>query len=258
MDDDHSKNERLESEAGKPKKRDFLSVFFALVDQGFVSLNNFVTFILVAKFGSRSDVNLYVLAWSIVNVLRVIQERGLAAPYFVFANEPDRDQRSFLGSSLVHQFAFSIISAAIFCLLALIFQAKVTPIGMVGCCLILAVSVPAILLRDHLRAICCAHSRYELAMALSCVAMALQIAIIYWAYTTGRMNVVVVFAAMGFSSLVPGLIWLLVQPQPLRFESSRYWSDWNATSEYSKWLVTARIFPSVAMGLVPWLSLIHI
>ena len=234
-------------------KRDFLKALYALVDQGFVSLTNFITFVLVAKFGSRDDVNLYVLAWSIVNVARVIQERGLAAPYFVFANQSDRDRQTFLGSSLFHQSVFAVIAAFVFVVLSVVFYFRGTPVGMLGCSMMLVVSAPFVLLRDHLRAISCAHFRYGAAVFLSSLAMLLQVAIIYGAFVAERMNVVVVFGAMGISSFVPCLIWILARPQPLKFDRTRFKSDWNDTLEYSKWLVTARIFPSVAMGLVPWI-----
>ena len=93
----------------EPTSRNVSRGLLALFDQAFVSLNNFITFILVAQFCSRDDLNLYVLAWSIFNVFRVIQERGLAAPYFVFAHEKDRQNDTFSGSSLTHQFLFCLL-----------------------------------------------------------------------------------------------------------------------------------------------------
>ena len=49
----------------------------ALVDQGFVSLNTFVTMVLVTQLCARSDLNLYALAWSVFAFFRVGQERAL-------------------------------------------------------------------------------------------------------------------------------------------------------------------------------------
>ena len=65
--------------------------FLAMLDQGFVSLNTFLTLILVAKLGGQSAVNLYVLAWSLLNVARITQERMIGAPYVVFAHQETRD-----------------------------------------------------------------------------------------------------------------------------------------------------------------------
>lgn len=252
-----SHNSRLKESPDQPatgRQRDWTKGLLALIDQGFVSLNNFVTFILVAQFcQSRGDVNLYVLAWSIFNILRVIQERGLAAPYFVFSHERGRDVVTFLGSSLIHQSIFAALSGIFFALLAGFFSWWSTPAGMVGSSMILIVAAPFILLRDHLRAISCAHFRYGVAVFLSATAMILQISIIVGCYLWSSINVVVVFAAMGLSSLIPCAIWLLVRPQPFKVLTHRVVEDWIATSSYSKWLVAARFFPSAAMGLMPWI-----
>lgn len=241
-----------EQHADSPKRK-LTQVFFALVDQGFVSLNNFVTFILVSKFCSRDDLNLYVLAWSIFNIFRVIQERGLAAPYFVFAHDKDQQRDSFLGSSLIHQALFAVAVSVLFVGLASMFGWRGSPSGMATCILSLVIASPFILLRDHLRAISCAHFRYGFAVMLSACAMAIQIAIILTAHWQNRLNVSVVFFAMGLSSLIPALLWYMLRPVPIRFDVSRFRPDWSTTYAYSKWLVAARIFPSVAMGVMPWI-----
>lgn len=239
--------------ASDSTSRNLTRGLLALFDQAFVSLNNFVTFILVAQFCSRDDLNLYVLAWSIFNVFRVIQERGLAAPYFVFANEKDHDNVSFSGSSLIHQGLFAIAISLLFIGLASIFGWRGSPVGMAACILALVLASPFVLLRDHLRAISCAHFRYGYAVMLSAIAMSVQIALILIADWLDSLNVVVVFMAMGVGSLLPCALWYFLRPIAIRFDFARLRPDWKTTYAYSKWLVAARIFPSLAMGIMPWI-----
>ena len=240
-------------ESPESTRRNLTRGLLALVDQAFVSLNNFITFVIVAQLCDRSDLNLYVLAWSIFNIFRVIQERGLAAPYFVFSHEKHRDLPSLLGSSLVHQALFAVVVGGLFLLMSMLFGFRQQPVGIVGCMLVLVVASPFVLLRDHLRAISCAHFRYGYAVMLSATAMFLQIALILAAYGLGWLDIRIVFAAMGIGSLVACLVWLLNRPEQFRIERSRIAADWRDTFSFSKWLVTARLFPSLAMGLMPWL-----
>ncbi len=234
-------------------KKDYLKGLLALVDQAFVSLNNFVTFILVAKFcPDRSDIDLYFLAWSIFNVLRVIQERGLAAPYFVFSHQEERDGRSFLGSSLVHQFCFGVLAAILFAVLASLFSLWQSPLGMAQCCLVLSVSAPFILLRDHLRAVSCAQFRYGMAVFLSAAAMVIQVSLIIGLFFADRLNVFAVFIVMGIASFLPCAFWFWLRPFPFVVLRQRVRADWGTTFQFSKWLVMARFFPTAAMGLLPW------
>ena len=242
-----------EPESAAANPRNVLKGLLALVDQAFVSLNNFVTFILVAKFcPDRSDIDLYFLAWSIFNVLRVIQERGLAAPYFVFAHAEERDGRSFLGSSLVHQFCYAIVAAILFAVLASLFSLWQSPVGMAQCCLVLIVSAPFILLRDHLRAVSCAQFRYGMAVFLSAAAMVIQISLIIGLFFVDRLNVFAVFVVMGIASFLPCAFWFWLRPIPFVVSRQQVRADWGATFQFSKWLVMARFFPTAAMGLLPW------
>jgi O-antigen/teichoic acid export membrane protein len=232
--------------------------FLALVDQGFVSLNTFLTLILVAKLGGQSAVNLYVLAWSILNVARVLQERMIGAPYVVFAHQDARDQQSFLGSSLIQQAIFSSATLVLFGLLSAVTARTnwlAMPDGMAVCLATIAIAGPMILLRDHLRVICCAHFKYPTAVFLSGSALLIQLALIVGVFLLGWLNAPFVFAAMGVASLLPAIVWFAARSQPFRLERQQATADWKTTFQYSRWLVAARVFPTVASCLLPFIAL---
>lgn len=232
--------------------------FLALLDQGFVSLNTFLTLILVAQLGGPKAVNLYVLAWSLLNVVRVIQERLIAAPYVVFAHQESRDRQSFLGSSLMQQAVFSFATLILFGVFAVLTGTTdwfEMPAGMTVCLAVIAVAAPMILLRDHLRVICCAHFQYPIAVFLSGTALIIQLGLIYAVFTLGWGNAAWVFAAMGAASLLPAIVWFVARPQAFRFDRPQAKLDWKMTFEYSRWLVAARLFPTVASCLLPFIAL---
>ena len=209
----------------------------------------------VVKFCSTGDLNAYVLAWSILCFFRVIQERMLAAPYVVFAHQSDRENSAFLGSSLVQQGWFAFASSIIFIGLAIFFHFVPGPDGLALSFAVIAVALPPILLRDHLRAVSCTHFRYGAAALLSGAALALQLTIMFVCYRMEVLTAGAVFAAMGISSLLPAAIWLFLKTEPFKFVRGQLSSDWNTCYRYSSWLVAARFFPSVVNSLLPWLVL---
>ena len=232
--------------------------FLALMDQGFVSLNTFLTLILVAKLGGQSAVNLYVLAWSILNVARVVQERMIGAPYVVFAHQEIRDRQAFLGSSLIQQAIFSFATLILFGVLSVVTATTdwfAMPNGMAACLAVIAIAGPMILLRDHLRIICCAHFKYSIAVFLSGSALFIQLGLIVAVFAFGWLNAALVFAAMGVASLLPAIVWFTTRTQPFRMERQQAKADWKTTFDYSRWLVAARVFPTVASCLLPFIAL---
>ena len=238
-----------------PSRKPLTKVILALADQAFVSLNSFVTMMVVAKFCSTGDLNVYVLAWVVLCFFRVIQERMLAAPYVVFAHQKDRENSAFLGSSLFQQAGFSIASSVIFIGLAVLMNFVSGPQALGVCFAVIAGALPPILLRDHLRAVSCTHFRYGAAALLSGAALILQFAIMYACYRFDLLTAGAVFAAMGIASLLPALAWLIMKVEPYQFVRDQFRSDWQVSIRYSSWLVAARFFPSAVNSLLPYLVL---
>ena len=236
-------------------RRHAVDVVLALADQVFISLTTFVTMILVAKWCGTADLNVYVLAWSVLNFFRVIQERALASAYVVYAHETGRDSVAFLGSSLAHQGLFGVATALAFVVLSAAASIAGGPDGLSTSLLVLAIASPLVLLRDHLRAISCTHFRYGIAVLLSGSALLIQLAVMFAFHQIGQLSAGVVFAAMGVSSLIPSLVWLRLRPQPYQLNRKQLATDWRTTFQYSRWLVAARFFPSVASSLLPWIVL---
>jgi O-antigen/teichoic acid export membrane protein len=239
----------------RPERKPFAKVLLALSDQAFVSLNSFVTMMIVAKFCPVNELNVYVLAWSILCFCRVIQERLLAAPYVVFAHQADRENAAFLGSSLTHQFLFSGLNVLLFFALAALFQMKASPEGLGECFAVIALAIAPILLRDHLRAVSCTHFRYGAAALVSGVALILQLAIMFAIHRYGTLTAAGVFAAMGVASFLPSAIWLVLKTEPFTFVPGQVRTDWQTCFVYSRWLVAARFFPSIVNSLLPWMVL---
>lgn len=227
----------------------------ALADQAFVSATTFFTMILVTRWCSDLELTIYALTWSVFGFVRVAQERLIAAPYVVFTHDDTCETKTFLGSSLVHQMMFSLVSVALLVPLALAFAIRGTPVGMSTATVALLVGIPVILLRDHVRSISAAHFHYVAALTMSVAVFVVQLGGIVIANYFGVLSIPVVFLLMGVACLVPAAGWLLLPPQPYRIDKTRLRADWRTTWQYSRWLAAARCFPTAASALMPWIVL---
>lgn len=235
--------------ASSPKGRAAL----ALADQLVVSGSNFLTMALVANYCTQSEVGVFHLAWILVNFIRTANERTLAAPYMAFVHRDDQDSKTLLGSSLVHQALFAVAC----CVFLIAFGGisftlpKLRALGPIV--LLLVLSLPWMLLRDHVRAICSAHFQYHVSLAVDCVASLLQVGGILGLAVAGYLTIPRVVMVLGGACLVPAVAWLAVSPREYQIERSAVASHWKQNWGYARWLVLSR---SIAIGgnnLIPFL-----
>lgn len=235
------------------RMRDVSLGSLALLDQMVVSGTNFATVILIANLCSTSQLGIFSLAWTIVGFFRTAQDRMLSAPYLVFVHRKSTDSKSFLGSSLVHQACLAIVGSVTAAAAAIYFTAKGKPVGLAPVMATLIFSMPPLMLRDHIRAICAAHFRYGTSLAINSMIGVVQIGAIGVLWYSGNVNIPWVSICLGIACLVPLAIWLTWCPQPFRVRRERIAADWRLSWSYSRWLVAARIAGMAGFLLVPWI-----
>lgn len=224
-----------------------LRAVLALADQVVVSGTNFVTMAMVARYCAQADVGLFHLAWTLVGFLRTAQERLLSAPYLVFVHQRDQKPKTLLGSSLTHQAIFAM--ACVFLLVVL--SQFLSGMGFLMAAL--AASIPFILLRDHVRAICAAHFKYHVALTVDFVVCVVQIGGIWWLAHRGTLSIASVAVVLGIASLLPTIAWVLSKQQPFTFHRQSIAADWKQNWNYSFWLVAARTVGISGYFAVPWI-----
>lgn len=225
----------------------------ALLDQVVVSATNFATTFLLAKLCSQSEMGLFGLCWTIFGFQRTAQERMLSAPYMVFAHRPDQEKTTWLGSSVMHQRMFGIGCTLVAWGLAAFFYYTNEPAGMGPVMLTFGLMSSFLLLRDHVRAVCSTHFRYDVSLAVDCATSVLQIGGIAALYFFNVLSISSCILVLGLACLVPTVSWLWLAPQKYRMDRTRYSSDWKTSWGYSKWLVAARSIGISGLYLIPWI-----
>ncbi len=225
----------------------------ALADQIIVSATNFATLVLIARLCEQSEVGLFHLAWTVIGFLRTGQERLISAPYFVFVHQPETDKPSFLGGSLAHQWIFAAASGVVTLALGFWFRATGQLQGMSLILFILAGSIPFILLRDHVRAVCAAHFHYSTALVVDACASTIQISGILLLAWLGWLDIPRVAAILGLACLAPTIAWTILSRRRFAIKANEVQKLWTQNWNYSRWLVVARTLGIGGYFAVPWI-----
>lgn len=224
-----------------------------ILDQALVSLTNFITIVILAKLALDSVFASFALAWQAINYLRTTQERLISAPYFVFIHRPNESAESLLGSSLAHNFLFSLAAGIVFLASGLFMMTTgIFPEASLGL-ITLAFAIPALLSRDHLRAISFANFRSDQAFLLDILASILQLSGIGLLAYFHQLNLLSLAIVFGIASIIPVAAWFIAVPIGIEFHLSRLLPDWNASWKYAKWLVLARCFGIGPYLFIPWM-----
>ncbi len=224
----------------------------ALSDQIIVSGTSFATLAIIAHVCSKPEVGIFHLAWTIVGLLRTAQERMLSAPYLVFVHREGHNEVTWLGSTLVHQAIFAAICSVLVVVFAILTSWGGWLPGMPSVLVALACSLPFLLLRDHVRAICAAHFRYGVAVTIDMFIAVAQLGGVCLLATFQEVTIPRVAFYLGLSCLVPCVAWLVLRPLPYHIRRRRAIHDWIVSWSYSRWLVAARTIGIAGCYLVPW------
>lgn len=228
-------------------------VAFALFDQVIVSGTNFITLVLVANFTTQKEVGLFHLAWTLVGFSRTLQERMISAPYMVFVHDPKTNIKRLLGSSLMHQVLFALVVCTI--LLCFSLLSRYTELGkeMGQLCLVLMFSLPFILLRDHIRAICSAKYQYHITILIDISVAIIQIGGILLLVNANLLTLPGIAAVLGLACLIPAVFWVTLRSASYTAKLKYAGPDWTKNWQFSRWLVAARCFGMAGFYAVPWI-----
>lgn len=225
----------------------------SLMDQVVVSGCTFFTMYMVSGQCSKADVGAFALAATVVNFIRTVQERAIAAPYLAFALKPGFDRNSFRGSSFVHQAVFALSIA----LLALTVRAVESALGFGASSLALsaslALTIPLLMIRDQIRAISAANFEFVPQLVLDITIGVIQFAGLFWLAWRNQFSIAGVYLAMGLACLLPSTIWLWMHRQSLEIDRAKILADWRHNWIYSRWLVGARVVGIFGYLVVPWM-----
>lgn len=211
-----------------------------LFDQGFLSIANFVTGVLVARACSKEDYGIYVLAWSILLIFVSAQRALVHIPFTVYMPKlSDIEKDTYQGSTLAHT---TLLSFTLFIVLTIASVSigdtivyRSGSIQQFG--LILAALTIPLLFREYIRSILFARLDFISSLFANATATLLQLSIITYLYLKEQLNPTTAIIAILMGSIFAASIMLWTHRDKFNIKLDHITKDFKRGWVISKWMV---------------------
>lgn len=213
---------------------------YTLVDQGMVSLLNFLTTIVVGKLAGADELGLYVLAFTVVVLTSVACDAFVGTPYMARHRELQEDRRRlYSGSVAVHQASLAAVAAVAVVLVAIACAAVFEDSRSAEVWAVLALAVPTVLAREFARRFSIAHMRPGFALAADATAAVLQLAGLAVLGLLGALSAATALAAMALASATAFAVWLAIARPDMGFDRPAIREDFIRNRTEGFWTLAA-------------------
>lgn len=229
-----------------------------VLDQGVVSVANFLAGIVVARTCAKDDFGLYALAMTLALAAANFQQALIAGPYTVFMRKhAGENARAYAGSVLMHQLLLSTALALFLFLVAAVLQFIPERADLGRVLLALAAAIFFILLREFARQFSFAELASHHALAVDLTVVTLQVACLSFLAWFGAMTAARAYLIWGTAAACGGLGWLLLRRGLFAPSSERVRRDFVENWTYARWVVAQCLVFILGVQIYPWFLLHH-
>lgn len=245
-----SLSRRLAARIFQPSVRQAL---VTLVDQGFCSVTNFLTGVLLARACSKEEYGLYVLSFTLLVVVMDIQVSLSGTPFTVLSPYlKNRDRQFYFGSTLIQHLVVSVLAAIGFVIAAIVLSVTDRIHDFVNVLLTLAVACVFVLLRDFMRFVLLSQLRVWTSLLIGLIANVATGGLLFWAYFGAKLTVPIGYLIMAGCSGLTALLILLKERKQISFSTKSFHEHLRNNWTFGKWLVAHAIVDFVAIRFYPW------
>lgn len=226
----------------------------AMLDQAVVSAASFITSVFVGRFCGEESLGLYSLGFTLLILVRGVQESLVLTPYTILSPRlSNRRRASYAGSVLVHSGLAALISMLIVGLGAVALSVATGLPRLAPVLGMLAVMLPLLLLRELARRFLFADLNLGRALLLDLTVAACQLALIAWLSAVGWLSAITAHTASGLACAVAAVAWLLRSRQGLRIRRRRIAGDWIRNWSLSRWIFAEHLCGIANASSPQWL-----
>lgn len=241
---------RLFANAFRPSIRQATVV---LVDQGFCSIANFLTGVLVARACSKAEYGLYVLGFTLLMTSIGIQTSLSGTPFTVLSPRlKPGELRLYLGSTLVQHLVVSALASVGFFVAAVVVSGTGRTNGFEDVLFALAVASVFMLLRDFMRYVLLAQLRVWASLLMGLAANVATVGILLLAYRGGWLTAPVAYLILGGCSGLPVLFVLLNERKQIAFATDKLCEHLKQNWKFGKWMLACIASCFFAVQVYPW------
>lgn len=221
--------------------RDHQHVNWALIDQGMVSVINFLTGILLARYLGLAEFGVFTLAWIAVEFVIGIQQSLIVAPMMSIApKQPVEAHPGYFGAIFAQQLGYAVLSFII-CILGLLFVNALKPDwGLDGIGPALAAAMLAAQVQNFLRRYFFTLGRATTAFWLDFVRYGGQIGLLLWLFHSLEIDAkwtLWVISGTATASVLIGCFFL----DRIAFDAGVAKSIFHRHWRFSRWLLYSEV-----------------
>lgn len=235
-------------------KKNFQQGSTVVLDQGFYSITNFLTGILLARSISKEAYGIYVLALSLLLSLLGVQRAMITVPYTVYFKKHEQvQQQEYTGSVFVHQIVLLAFTLFISLGFSRYFFSSSRPFPEIFFSLAsFSIVVVGFLWRDFVRFYCLATLKIWQSILLGFLTNSFQLTLLWILFITKNLTIYNAFFATGSSIIIITLVFFLANVR-IKICVSRIISDFLANFKLSKWIFGSNIMYILSSQIYPWL-----
>ncbi len=223
-----------------------------LFDQACVSLTNFSTGILIARYCDKEELGLYMLGYSVVLFAVAFQQMLISSPYILIRPRLSAEEAaSYTGGAYLQQFALGSALAVALLVATLGFHIAHSRLSLVM--FALSFSAPLLLFKEMFRRVCFAELAVWKALIVDFAIGVIQVAIL-WALARDRhLSAPTGIFAVGVACSVLVVSWWLAAHGriPFRIEAARYALSKNWA--LGRWILGSQLLWAFSLYSYPWL-----
>ena len=228
----------------------------ALVDQAVVSATSFLTTVIIGRCTDPSQLGAYAIGISVLASVFTIQGSTITIPYSIQRHRPLGTLTEHAGSSLAHSGLLSAAVTIVLTLTALGLFAGGAASELIAMTWALASVAPFALFREFCRQFAFTHLQMARVLTLDVAVAAIQLSLLSWLGSTGRLSAVAACSALGVSCGVVAVTWLYLTRASFAIRAGQFSATMRQSWGLGKWLFANQITVQVQQYIVYWLSVV--
>lgn len=209
-----------------------------IFDQGFYSLTNFITGVLLARMLAKEAYGIYVLAMSLIVLFMGVQRAVISSPYTIHSPKySGMDFRQYTGSVFLHQLV--LLSAAIITgtLLSVVYFPDTDIFSeRKYIFLTFGIAVAGVLLRDYVRSYLLARIEIWKSISMGVLINIAQLIILWIVFLREKLTINNAFLIVGICSFVPAVLYFLKNSSVALYHK-RILEDFLVNIKVGRWML---------------------
>lgn len=230
--------------------------YLSFADRIVVSGTNFLTLVIVGRVCGLDELGIFVLAWTVLLAINVIQEAFVLSPYTVFVGQfkEEEAEKAYAGTTLALQMFLAAMAMAMVFVTATIMTSLGSDSVIRNASWFLLIAIPAVSMREYARRYMFARLAAGQVLALDTIVAFVQLGGMGWLWYYVLLSPGTTFLLVAVANGLPAIIWLILnlscfniaERAVIAAETRHHWS-------FGRWVCAGQMSDLAVTHGIAWL-----